>query len=290
MSRPIALGTLAVALSAGACTADGTGTLAVRVSGEEAVREGFAPPEVVDGWTVTFEQYLVAIGPIELATSGGERHVDDTVYVADLFAGDAVIAEYEGLLATRWDRFSFYLRPPETDDEVVAVGTVTDEDVQRMVDGDFNIAVQGQASKDDVTVDFSWGIDAASHNLDCTNGVDGTAGVVVTANGRTESEVTFHVEHLLFDALGSENARLRFEAIAAMADADGHVAWEALAQQSLTDLRDANGDALLDADGARVVYDPGSSDATDLQAFIEAAVRTQAHLGGDGLCTIGSAR
>ena len=304
MDAPRSLGVICVAalvLGAG-CDSDGSGDLEIRISGEAAAQQGIPFEDehaedgheheegelaFEDGWVVEFDQYLMAIADLEIASSTGETaETDGRVFVVDLHAGDFNLAIFEELPAQRWDRFSYSIRAPRSGDEVVRVGDVTEDDVQKLREGAYNYWIEGRATKGDRTVTFAWGLHNPSRNADCTNGEDGTQGVVVTNNQTKVSEVTVHVEHLFWDTLGSEQTRLRFDAIAAMADPGGLVAWDVLDEQLLADLRDENGDPLVNAEGSPVVYNPASTGAADLQAFILEATRTQAHLGGDGLCTI----
>ena len=112
--------------------------------------------------------------------------------------------------------------------------------------------------------------------------------MVVRNSGTSTAQITFHLEHMFWDSLGTDSAELHFDPIAAMADAQGNIDFDALAGQNLTDLRDAEGNPLVDAEGKPVVYDPASVPlaADNLREFILAAVATQAHFNGSGLCTI----
>jgi hypothetical protein len=280
---------LAASIFAAGCAADGEGTIVLRVSGEDGARGGFPNDEAefVDGWSLQFDQYLVALTGIEIDASDADiAATDDQVYVVDLHAGDAELDEIGPVAARRWDRVSWVMRAPEADDDVVALDGVSDDDVARLIDGGFVYWLSGRATKAAREVTFAWGLASSSRNRDCTNGVDGTAGLVVRNNTVTEAEITIHVEHSFWDTLGSEQQDLRFEPVAAVADETGVVQWDALAAQRLADMQDADGEPLLDEDGATIVYNPGSLPISNLQEFILAATRTQAHLGGGGLCTI----
>ncbi len=297
----LASGALAVLA---ACTADGAGALDLRISGEQGALEGFPHRPVgnhdhdhgnggehadqqvafADGWSLRFTKYLVAVGDIELETADGDLHRDDAIYVADLTRGEPVFVGYPELSARRWDGFSFSVRPPTDADQVIPVDGAQPEDVSRLVDGKFNYWIEGHASKGDREVTFAWGLDNPVRNTDCTNGVDGTQGIVVRNNRTTTAEITIHVEHLFWHSLGAEQTDLRFDAIAAVAGADGDISWDALATQLLSDLRDADGERLLDAEGNPLIYNPASTGAQNLQNFILEATRTQAHLSGTGLC------
>lgn len=284
------LGLTAVA----ACGADvGTGTLEVTLSGEDGAKEGFPVEEdgrtiaFADGWSLAFTKYLVSIGNLSVSATDGESGVSSSdVFVADISKGDPTLGTFADLPARRWDRVSFELLAPMSDAK--RVGDVSAEDVQRMTAGGFNYWLEGEATRGDETVTFAWGFAAETKNADCTNGDDGTAGVVVKPNSKTTAEVTLHVEHLFWDALGSENAVLRFDAIAAMADEAGHVTIDALAGQSLAQPLDAEGLPIKNAQGAPVVYDAGSMTLSEnnLRGFMTASIASQAHLNGEGLCSV----
>jgi hypothetical protein len=281
----LALACLAVA----GCAADGEGTLSFRISGEDGALVGIPNDEAAfaDGWSVEFDRYLVAVADLHIAADGGGTGArDDRVYVADLHAGEPDFEELGPLAARRWDRVSWEMRAPTDDDDVVALDGVSAEDVAKLRDGGFVYWIEGRATNDDREVTFAWGLDNASVNRDCTNGFDGTAGLVVRNNTISEAEITIHVEHMFWDTLGSEQNELRFEPIASVADADGVVSWAALAEQELANLRDVDGEPLADEMGVALVYNPGSLPLANLQEFILAATRTQAHFGGEGLCSI----
>jgi hypothetical protein len=268
------------------CTG-GEGALSLVATGEEAAVDGFAATQFADGWTIEFDRYLVSFGRLTLADATGESGLEsDEVYVVDLHAGPIELDRFDGLVAQRWDRFGFEVVPPSADATVI--GDVDDADVQRMRDEGYAYWIVGRASKGDVELTFSWGLASPTRNADCTNGIDDTQGVVIRNSGTTTAEITFHLEHLFWTSLGTDEAELRFDAIAAMADAEGNIDFAALADQNLSDLRDAEGNPLVDGEGSPVVYDPASVPlpADDLREFILAAVATQAHLNGNGLCTI----
>jgi hypothetical protein len=284
-----------------ACTAEGPGGLAFRISGEEAAKEGF-PVEIgndhghshgdddilefADDWTLTWDAYVVSVGNLELASSEGETaFADDRIFVVDLNKGDPRLAAFEELESRRWDRFSFDVLPPSENAVNVNADAAT---VDAMRDNGWNYWVQGTARKAGRTVTFSWGVSNPTANEDCTNGRDDTQGLVVEAVKTTEQEITVHVEHMFWTTLGTEVNEMRFDAIAAVADEDGVVTWDALADQMLSDLTDENGDPLLDEHGNPLVYDPGATPLSrnDLQQFIRALMRGQIHLNGSGLCTI----
>jgi hypothetical protein len=271
---------LALASTLG-CSSDGQGTVQFRVSGEDGALGGFPNDEAafVDGWALQFDRYLVSIADVTVgARDGGSVHGDEQVYIADLHAAEPELDEIGPIGARRWDAVSWDMRAPTADDEVVALDGVTEADVAMMRDGELVYYIAGRATKEMREVTFAWGLANPVHQSDCTNGVDGTDGVVVRNNAASDAEITIHVEHAFWDSLGTEESALRFDPIAALADADGVVTWDALAGARLSELQDEDGNPL--------VYNPGSLPLSNLQEFILAATRTQAHLGGEGLCTI----
>lgn len=285
---------LLVVSSLAACGGDtGTGSVSIRISGEDGAKEGFPLTEgeetiaFADGWSIRFTKYLVAIGQLSLAGSDGEVAIDaKDVYVADLVKGDPELATYAEVPARRWERFGFALVAPTA--AAKNANGVAQADLDRMVQGGFNYWVEGSATKGARTVTFAWGWKNPTANKDCTNGDDGKEGLVVSANSATEAEITLHVEHAFWDSLGDEEAKLRFDAIAAKADESGHVTMEALAGQPLASPVDADGQPLKDESGATLVYDPGSIPLSqnNLAGFIQKSAAGQAHLNGEGLCTI----
>jgi len=278
---------LTCALALVGCGPAGTGTLSVVVSGEEGAERGFPSTELVDGWSVGFERYLVSIGDVVLTDDGGEVvRALETPTVVDLHRGSATIATLRDVPAGRLG-FNFSVTPP-TADAVVGAG-VSEADVAEMREKGLTYLLVGTATKPPhAPVRFRLGLAAPVRLSDCTNGVDGTQGVVIPASSTTEAELTFHVEHLLYDRLGTHSGvKLRFEAIAAMADESGLVTLEQLAAQPVLSPVGMDGAPLTDADGSPVIYDPGASSVQSLDGFLVRTVRDQAHLNGGGLCTLG---
>lgn len=284
-----------VALAVAACgteDAGGRGALSLTISGEEAAEVGFPVPGVeelafADGWSVRFDKYLVGVGRVRVASADGAvAHVDDEVVVVDLTAGEQPIFRFEDLPARRWDDFGYDVLAPHAGAR--RVGAVSDEDLQRMVEGGFNYWIEGEATKGERRVTFRWGIAAPTRNDRCENAADGTDGVVVRNNATAAYQITLHLDHLFYDRLGShdDGARMRFEAIAAVADEDGAIPWEALAAQRIDDLRDATGASLRDEDGEVLRYDPAGIPGADgsLQAYLRAASRSQGRFNGEGVC------
>jgi len=286
---------LPLALAVAACSGSdgGSGAVAIRISGEGAAKTGYpyvkngAEIRFVDDWTVRFSKYLVSVGQVRLAgADDAVAFASNEVFVADLHQGDPVILAVSDLEARRWERLSFRVVAPPTDAKVV--GAVAAEDVARMQRENLNYWIEGTAEKGGRSIAFAWGLANPTRATNCSNGIDGTEGVVVRNNATAEAELTFHLDHLFWDTLGTEVAKLRFEPIAAAAGDDQAASLDELSKQSLSDLRDLDREPLRDEAGARLVYNPGSVPLPEqsLRSFMLAASAGQAHLNGLGLCTI----
>lgn len=285
----IALATLGVGLLS-ACDGDassGTGTVRVEISGEQAAREGFpvgsGDDEIafVDGWTLEFHKVLVSVREITLETSGGEAFdLDLEPRVADVHLGEPELWRLEGVPARRWDRVGYRYAPPTA--AARKANAVRDEDLERMIEEGLSLYIEATASRGGRSVAIEWGFPFEVVMSGCVNGLDETDGLVVADNATTEAQLTVHLDHLFFDTYASEDAALRFDAMAAVAPADGPLTLDDLARQdNLTDLVDVDG-APLD-----LAYDPGSTFdpvPSDLRAYVIAAATTTGHFNGEGHC------
>jgi hypothetical protein len=272
--------------------AGGTGTVVVSVSGEEAARTGFPVEddgeriEFADGWSVTFSKVLVSLANVSVDGSDGARGAGPAgAWLVDLHRGAPELTRLDGLAARRWDRFSYEVVPP-TPASTLLPG-VQAADAEAMVASGHTHRIEGQATKAGRTVTFSWAFAEPSRNADCTNGDDSRQGLVVAASSSVRAELTLHLDHLFWTAIGAEGASMRFDPIAAVADAAGRVTWDDLARQGLSP-RDAQGAPFLDGDGKALVYDPGTARLPEdnLRGFVQTAFRFAGHLNGGGLCTI----
>ncbi|HEY1101533.1 MAG TPA: hypothetical protein VGF99_21520 [Myxococcota bacterium] len=266
---------IALSLVVSACDpAAGTGSVVVGITGEEAATEGLPFEEdgeviaFADGWSVTFDHYLAVVGALQVGDD-----VDDATYIVDLakLGGDPPGAElftFEGLAAGQ-QPFSFAM--PAANADSVVVGEADAALVQQMRDDGLTYYVAGAATKDGRTVTFEYPLTTATTNSDCTNGDDDKQGVTVEAGVTADAEITIHIEHLFYDTLGVEGPDLVFDPLAASAAADD----DDLTAEEL-------GSLTVDA----ASYDKGSFDVTTMLDYIAVAASSQAHLNGEGLCTV----
>jgi hypothetical protein len=286
-------GLVALGAACGDSGTEGSGIARVRVSGEGAAKSGYPYDRqgvqiaFADGWTLEFEKVLVSLSELELA-AGEDSVASDRSWVVDLHLGDPELEELADLAPQRWESFGFVIAPPTATSE--PGDGVASADLERMIGEGLGYLVVGSATHPDRgTITFEWGLPIAVRHRNCTNGVDGTAGIVVRENSATDAEITVHMDHIFWDTLGTEKAQLRFDPIwGADVDENGEVTTEELSAQRISALTDPKGAPLLDEEGAPLVYDPGSLPLPDknLYEFILLSTASMAHLNGLGLCSV----
>ena len=234
------------------------GSVDVSISGEEAATEGWPVGEVgfVDGWSLNFSTLVVGLEGFELRGADGERASIEVEPVADRsppggFASSiASRGSRRGAGRTSATASRRPPRPPWTR------GRWIRGSVSGWIDNGWSIYLEATAEKEGLSRSLAWGFDLNVLARAC-EAADGSDGLVIPAGGLEEAEITLHFDHLFFDDLRLDRAEMRFEAMSAVADAEGQVSLEALDAQRLVDLRDAEGAPLLDESGAVLVYDSG---------------------------------
>jgi hypothetical protein len=271
----------------GCAEVGGEGTLAIRISGEEAAEGGYPVGEgkdqiaFADGWTLEFHKVIVSLTNFSLATEDGEEPVlEDDPVVVDLHQGAPELWRFEGLAAQRWEAVGYrYSKPPS---DARRVNDIADDDLSLMQDEGYSLLIEATAHSDQRDVELKWGFPLAIDAEHCENGLDGTDGIVVRDNAVTNGEITVHLDHLFFDSYATEEAELRFDAMAAMAPGSGPLTVGDLdGQDNLSDLVDGAGAPL------GLAYDPGSAFhpvPQTLGEYLIAAAETTPHWNGEGHC------
>ena len=269
------------------------------MSGEGPAHEGY--PFVKDGvelafdrgWTIRFDHIVASLGRLRVAARDGEVAYEGTdTYLAELTTDDPMVVELHDLTARRWDVLDFQVVP--ADDGAVLLNEIEPEVVAHMTSEGLTYFYEGTAERDGMRFTFRYGLKNPTRNSNCTNGNDGTQGVVVGDASVTTTELTVHLDHLFWDKLGAEQTRMRFDAMAAAdaADLGGNgdrvITYDELSNQRLSDMQGMDGGPLVDLDGAPIVYDPGTTPLSEptLRGFVAASTATQVHINGLGFCTI----
>lgn len=257
----ISRGMMSVALAA--CSDPAPGTLEVYVYGEEYIEDSIPSDVFVDGWSVTFNKFLVSIGNV--AAQAGHQ-VDELNHpefqVFDLAAssgGHGVrVATFDAPAGT-YDHFGYVIAP----DGGATAGNAEAEDVAALIVDGFGVRVVGVATKGEDTIQFDWGfpLSATYSHCEIEDEVDGNIVAI---------QATIHGDHLFYDDAVSADPNVTFDLIAASDEnSDGVVTAQELAGTDLT---------------AEERYQVGSLEIEDLWGFISHQVGTLGHVNGEGHC------
>lgn len=255
--RPLALGLIVLVGSALGCS--DTASHTIGVVGNAEIRTGLPAASFSDGWSVTFDQFIVVIHHPALI----EQTNDDPAWVRRLGVtvwdvaaepeadGESFEIYKAGLRASRYDGFDFQIAPPSASDYPAKPGNVESDIVDAMVEDDIAIRMVGTASLAGETLSFDWSFTTdtlyrCAIDLELGAAEEGTS-VIEIGGGRVFANV-----------LGDATPAYEFAAIAAAdADGDGIV--------TLTE---------LDAVALPGSYDPAGEDVQDLGGFVRAQSRS----------------
>lgn len=294
-SKRVCLSVFVVALAG----CGSTGSVQVFVEPEDSIPEGLEPgtgdENIADGWTVTYDSFVIAIGNFRASQSANAdaRLAEPKVYVVDLKnapAGGFVLARFDGADATRWDKVGFDM-PNATASAAKAEG-LSDADYDRMVAGNLSLFVKGKLTKADgqscrpnaptdcvarTEVTFSWPVKAGTSFDDCAS-TSGKAGFSVPSGGTVQVKPTIHGDHWFFTNItqGAEVTERKAQWISdSDLNRDGDVTLDELRNVRASDLfTQSRG---YNISGAIIPV----STAYD---YLEAQARTLGDYQGDGEC------
>jgi hypothetical protein len=277
----------------------GSGTVQIFVAAEATIPDGLDPgtgeENVVDGWKVRYSKWLVTVGNFRAHRSAepdDELH-DEAIYVVDLFrlpAGGLVLTEFDGVAATRWDRFGYDL--PNADDTAEAAEGTDMADRDFMVTNGYSIYFEGEITKPDgqsckmgdqsdcvdaTTINFRWGLKAGESFDDCAS-EQGDSGFAVPSGGTAQIKPTIHGDHWFFTNI-TQGAEITLRRAQWLADADLDRDGEA----TLDELRQVPAAALFTAD---LGYNLSGALIPIVTAYdyVEAQARTLGDFQGEGEC------
>jgi len=230
------------------------GSVQVFIEAEDTIPEGLQPgsgeEQVVDGWSVRYDKFLVVVGDFtaersdnanDVLTVPGARVVD----LLNLPAGGLVLAEFSEVAAVRWDEVAYSL--PDADADTKAAEGTDDADHDLMVKAGYSLYFEGEISKPDgescdhgepvtctpaPTIRFRWGLAAGTRFSDCAP-PSGGLGFAVPSGGTAQVKPTVHGDHWFFTNLtqGAEITQRRAQWIAdADLDRDGETTLAELKQ------------------------------------------------------------
>jgi hypothetical protein len=314
---------LAVALSA--CGGDDSGSLSVLIEAEDTIQEGIeaddgseADESIRDGWSASFDKYVLAVGDVdlELSTERGRTAEAKAVFAVDLTKippAGLSLWTLQNLDAGRWE---FHYSLGGAADGAERHESVTQADFDAMQSSDLTYLIHGSLTKTDgrscppasfadppagatslgtnaggdecyanPVVSFAFGVSSETLLGPCE--LDGVSGVSVPAGGTQTVAITIHGDHLFFNGFptGDEGGTVRLAQWLADCDLnlDGEVTREELEQLRPSDLPEMDG---------RYQFGASPIEALETQSlwiYVTAQLKTQGHLQGEGECEIDGA-
>lgn len=253
---------LLVAVGSGCEEDEGQGTLHVEIWGEDFIEEGIPAAEFVDGWSVTFDKFLVAVDAIAVARGFRVPDLeDDTQRIFDLTREGPYPFLTRLVPAGRYDNTSYRIGPAQTG---AAAGNCSADDLALMRDNRYSLYVSGRATNGTTTKTFRWGFKTDTTYRNCESQANVTDGATATV------QITIHADHLFLNDLVSEEARPKFGTIAqADANSDGEVTLAEMQAFDITGLDD---------------YGTGQTGIDNLGDFVAYLTRMLGHIDGEGHC------
>ncbi|WP_282416687.1 hypothetical protein [Polyangium sp. 15x6] len=220
------------------------GSAQIFVEAEDTIPNGLAAgmgdEDIQDGWSVTYDRFLIAIGNIRASRSDAtEALTAPDVYVLDLKkvpAGGYVVTTFEDVSATRWDRFGFDL--PNAKAGAKGLGDTAEADVALLVESGYSLYIAGTLDNGTTKKTFRWGLAAGTSYDDCAT-EDEIPGFAVPAGGTVPVKPTIHGDHWFFNNItaGAEVTARYAQYIAdADADNDGETTLDELKQTKAADV------------------------------------------------------
>jgi hypothetical protein len=237
-------------------------TLVLSVYGEDYIEERIPAADVVDGWSVLFDSFVVSIGALSAAGDTfdggpGYRLIDLSMGTS----GAGTELDRVTLDPSAYRDIGFRIAPA-ADAVAVNVGMQVRE---KMLREGLSLLVSGTARRGAQEKHFLWGFttDTAYSGCESAAAVDGS--------GPIPGQITIHGDHLFHDDLRSDAPNVAFDPIAA-ADVDGD-----------DDITEAELRAVDITTHTR--YQVGDlTTVQDLWSFIEQQTTTLGHFDGEGRC------
>ncbi|MGM0595573.1 MAG: hypothetical protein ACQES9_00890 [Myxococcota bacterium] len=239
-----------------------TGVLSIETWGEEFIEEGIPATEFDDGWSITFDQFIVNLGQVHFNDQDNARN-----YLVDLVQEGPHFLTEETVDVGVVEQFNYALLPADGSSENV---NLDNADVQLMEDNSYSLYVTGSATLDGSTLVFNWGFTESANYINCH-----VAGEIVK-DEETAVQLTIHGDHLFYKSLVDSEAGLGFDAVANCDnDENGEITKDELLNFSGTDFSSLDN------------YDvPADSSIDNMWDYLAAQVRTVGHIDGEGHCEI----
>ncbi len=203
------------------CGDGDAGSVQVFVEAEASITGGLAAgmgeEDIADGWSVTYDEFLVTVGNVRAARTDTMAALGDaSAFVMDLKqvpAGGYVISKFDNAAAGQWYQFGFDMPAPTTETQVLA--PTTEMQKAGLMSGGYSMLIAGTLENASgkscppgdpdpakcvaaPKITFRWGLPAATSFDDCTT-VDGTAGFAVPSGAGAQVAITVHGDHWFFN-------------------------------------------------------------------------------------------
>lgn len=188
----------------GGSSTGGNGNVQIFVVPEDSIANGLKPgtelENVQDGWTITYDRYLVTVGNFRARRSdNGDSIGDPAVHILDLKAAPTsgyVVKELTDVAAVRWDKFGYDV--PNAKAGATPLPPTTQADADFMIQNGYSVYYEGAGVKGAKKITFKWGFAAGTSFDDCAS-PDGVPGFAVPAGGTVQVKPTLHGDHQYFD-------------------------------------------------------------------------------------------
>jgi len=296
--RPVP-GSFLLAVTLCACgSTSSTGKVQVFASAEDTIPDGLTPgtdgESIVDGWTVSYQKFLITIGNFRAGRSSdaSDRLIEPKVYVLDMKSlptAGFTLASFDEASATRYDKVGYDL-PNATAAALRPEGT-SQADHDLMVQRGWSLYFEATLTKADgqsckptapadcasrTSLTIAWGTAAGTSFDDCAPPM-GDAGFAVPTGGTVQVKPTVHGDHWFFTNLtqGTELTERRAQWIVdSDLDRDGKTTIEELELVQAADLFRA---PTYNLTGASIPI-------TTAYDYLEAQARTLGDFQGEGEC------
>ena len=188
-----------------------TAPLTVELWGEEFIEAGIPAAEFADGYALSYQKFLIALGNVTVAETDGDaraasfpaRKIWDLTQTGPFVVGEkhVPVGNYENT------GYAILQANAQT-----TAGNATAADVQLMIQNKYSVYVEGTATLGADTYTFAWGVQNNTVYGPCHS-----TGVVTETTGGS-IQITIHGDHFFYDSAVSAEPSLRFADLA-LADA-----------------------------------------------------------------------
>lgn len=297
-------------------SAAGSGTLSVLLEPEDVISHGLEAGDgadnIRDGWSVSFDKYLLAMGHIDVHLGSDESVTaeDTSVYAVDLAQLPTAGLDLWKLRDLRKGRWEFFFEQASAKSGAKRHDSIEQSDFELMVDNDYTYFIQGNLSHpqgrscppaeiaepgnkqpsgpksadnpcyDAPEIRFEFGAEAQTVFGPCET--DGVPGFSVAADSQQTVSVTIHGDHLFFNGFpeGGEGGVMRLGQWLADCDLnlDGTVTRAELEQITPAQLPEL--DERFQLGGSPV------APLKNMYDYVRSQLKTQGHMNGEGECPI----